>query len=331
MPSPVVSVSDLRFAWPGQSEILDIETLTLGAGERLFLRGPSGSGKSTLLGLIAGVLETQHGQIDVLDQTVSALSGSQRDRVRADHLGVIFQMFNLVPYLSVVQNVVLPCRFSKRRAQEAKQAGGAEAEALRLLKRLGLDDEALLNRNVTELSVGQQQRVAAARALIGNPSLIIADEPTSALDADSRDRFIELLSEDAKLSHAEIGQRVGLSTSSVHRRIRALEESGVIEGYGVRINEAALDRATSVFVQVTLSSQQDDGLKAFEQAARLSPDIAACYLMTGEADYLLRVFCADLRALNALVQQVLLPHPAVSRVQSQIVMDQLKRDAPLPT
>lgn len=204
MPSPVVSVSDLRFAWPGQSEILDIETLTLGAGERLFLRGPSGSGKSTLLGLIAGVLETQHGQIDVLDQTVSALSGSQRDRVRADHLGVIFQMFNLVPYLSVVQNVVLPCRFSKRRAQEAKQAGGAEAEALRLLKRLGLDDEALLNRNVTELSVGQQQRVAAARALIGNPSLIIADEPTSALDADSRDRFIELLSEEAQKTGAAL-------------------------------------------------------------------------------------------------------------------------------
>ena len=204
MPSPVVSVSDLRFAWPGQSEILDIETLTLGAGERLFLRGPSGSGKSTLLGLIAGVLETQKGQINVLDQTVSALSGSQRDRVRADHLGVIFQMFNLVPYLSVVQNVVLPCRFSKRRAQEAKQAGGAEAEALRLLKRLGLDDEALLNRNVTELSVGQQQRVAAARALIGNPSLIIADEPTSALDADSRDRFIELLSEEAQKTGAAL-------------------------------------------------------------------------------------------------------------------------------
>ena len=204
MPSPIVSVSDLRFAWPGQSEILDIESLVLGAGERLFLRGPSGSGKSTLLGLIAGVLETQNGQINVLDQTVSALSGSQRDRVRADHLGVIFQMFNLVPYLSVVQNVVLPCRFSKRRAQEAKQAGGAEAEALRLLKRLGLDDQALLNRNVTELSVGQQQRVAAARALIGNPSLIIADEPTSALDADSRDRFIELLSEEAQKTGAAL-------------------------------------------------------------------------------------------------------------------------------
>ena len=204
MPSPIVSVSDLRFAWPGQSEILDIEALALGAGERLFLRGPSGSGKSTLLGLIAGVLETQNGQINVLDQTVSALSGSQRDRVRADHLGVIFQMFNLVPYLSVVQNVVLPCRFSKRRAQEAKQAGGAEAEALRLLKRLGLDDQALLNRNVTELSVGQQQRVAAARALIGNPSLIIADEPTSALDADSRDRFIELLSEEAQKTGAAL-------------------------------------------------------------------------------------------------------------------------------
>ncbi|MEL6858234.1 MAG: ATP-binding cassette domain-containing protein [Pseudomonadota bacterium] len=204
MPSAVVSVSGLRFAWPGQPAILDIESLTLSTGERLFLRGPSGSGKSTLLGLIAGVLETQHGQIQVLDQDMTMLSGSQRDRVRADHLGVIFQMFNLVPYLSVVQNVVLPCRFSNRRSAEAKLAGGAESEALRLLKRLGLKDEALLNRTVTELSVGQQQRVAAARALIGNPSLIIADEPTSALDADSRDRFIELLSEEAQKTGAAL-------------------------------------------------------------------------------------------------------------------------------
>ncbi|MEO1659863.1 MAG: ATP-binding cassette domain-containing protein [Pseudomonadota bacterium] len=204
MPLAVVSVSGLRFAWAGQPAILDIESLTLDTGERLFLRGPSGSGKSTLLGLIAGVLETQHGQIQVLDQDMTMLSGSQRDRVRADHLGVIFQMFNLVPYLSVVQNVVLPCRFSRRRLAEAKAAGGAEAEALRLLKRLGLKDEGLLNRTVTELSVGQQQRVAAARALIGNPSLIIADEPTSALDADSRDRFIELLSEEAQKTGAAL-------------------------------------------------------------------------------------------------------------------------------
>lgn len=204
MTAPTLRLADLRFAWPGQPPLLEIDAFELQPGERLFLRGPSGSGKSTLLGLIAGVLETDTGVIQVLGKDMTQLSGSQRDRMRADHLGVIFQMFNLVPYLSVVQNVVLPCRFSRRCLSEATSAGGAEMEAIRLLAGLGLDDEDLLKRKVTELSVGQQQRVAAARALIGNPSLVIADEPTSALDADSRDRFIRLLSEEAQKTGAAL-------------------------------------------------------------------------------------------------------------------------------
>ncbi len=204
MSAPIVRLSGLQFAWPGQPPLLEINAFELGAGERLFLRGPSGSGKSTLLGLIAGVLQAQAGEVCVLDHDMTKLSGSRRDQVRADHLGVIFQLFNLVPYLSVVQNVVLPCRFSKRRSHEAKAAGGAEVEAKRLLARLGLDDSDLLARTVTELSVGQQQRVAAARALIGNPSMIIADEPTSALDSDTRDRFIELLSDEAQKTGAAL-------------------------------------------------------------------------------------------------------------------------------
>ena len=204
MSAAIVSLSNLRFAWPGQAPVLDIDSFELQAGERLFLRGPSGSGKSTLLGLIAGVLEAGSGRVEVLGHELTDLSGGLRDQVRADHLGVIFQMFNLVPYLSVVQNVVLPCRFSKRRLNEVKALGGPDIEARRLLSELGLDDPALLSRKVTELSVGQQQRVAAARALIGNPSLIIADEPTSALDADSRDRFIELLSEEARKTKAAL-------------------------------------------------------------------------------------------------------------------------------
>ena len=204
MSEPVISLSDLHFAWPGQPPLLQIEAFDLAHGERLFLRGPSGSGKSTLLGLIAGVLEAQSARINVLGDDLAGLPGRARVRIRADHLGVIFQMFNLVPYLSVVQNVILPCRFSKRRLSETKKAGGAESEARRLLMQLGLDDEDLLQRTVTELSVGQQQRVAAARALIGNPSLIIADEPTSALDADSRDRFINLLSAEAQKTKAAL-------------------------------------------------------------------------------------------------------------------------------
>lgn len=204
MTAPVVNISDLRFAWPGQPMLLDVNSFTLAAGERLFLRGPSGSGKSTLLGLIAGVLEAEQGQVSVLGNEMTQLSGSRRDQVRADHLGVIFQLFNLVPYLSVVQNVILPCRFSRRRLSEVNAVGGADQEARRLLAQLGLEDPDLLARNVTDLSVGQQQRVAAARALIGNPSLIIADEPTSALDADTRDRFITLLSDEAQKTNAAL-------------------------------------------------------------------------------------------------------------------------------
>ena len=203
MTGPAVDIEDLRFAWvKGAPALLEIGAFRLERGERLFLRGASGSGKSTLLGLIAGVLEPQSGRIEVLGHEVSSLSPAARDRVRADHLGVIFQLFNLVPYLSVVGNVTLPVRFSTAR----RKAAGAdpEAEARRLLSRLGLESDDILSRRVMDLSVGQQQRVAAARALIGGPGLVIADEPTSALDADARDRFIELLSEEAMRSGAAL-------------------------------------------------------------------------------------------------------------------------------
>ncbi len=194
MTAALIDIEGLRFAWTGGPPVLDIARFRLEPGERLFLRGPSGSGKSTLLGLIAGVLAPQAGRIHVLGQDLAALSPAARDRLRADRLGVIFQMFNLVPYLSVTGNVLLPLQFSPARRRAL--GGEAETEARRLLARLGLEDETLLRRRVSDLSVGQQQRVAAARALIGGPSIVIADEPTSALDADARDRFITLLSEE---------------------------------------------------------------------------------------------------------------------------------------
>ena len=197
-----IRIEGLRFAWPGHPPVLDIDSFTLRRGEKLFLRGPSGSGKSTLLGLIAGVLTTETGRIEVLGQEMHALSAAARDRVRADHLGVIFQMFNLVPYLSVTGNVTLPLLFSPARRKAAGDR--PEEEARRLLGRLGLSDEKLLGRRVSDLSVGQQQRVAAARALMGGPEIVIADEPTSALDADARDRFIELLSEEASRTGAAL-------------------------------------------------------------------------------------------------------------------------------
>ncbi|MFN3911316.1 ABC transporter ATP-binding protein [Hyphomonas sp.] len=202
MSERIIEVQGLGFAWKQGPQVLDIPDFSIEAGERVFLRGPSGSGKSTLLGLIAGVLAPQAGTVRVLGEDMGKLSAARRDRLRADHVGVIFQMFNLVPYLSVTGNVLLPLRFSPARRKAAGDDAGGEAR--RLLARLGLEDEQLLTRRVSDLSVGQQQRVAAARALIGAPKLIIADEPTSALDAEARDRFIALLSEEVARTGASL-------------------------------------------------------------------------------------------------------------------------------
>ena len=195
----------VRFAYKrGDADVIAIDRFALAQGERVFLKGASGSGKSTLLGLIAGILEARKGVVEVLGEDLRAMAPAARDRFRAARLGVIFQMFNLLPYLPVGANVTLPCRFSAERARAAKSAGGADAEARRLLARLGLDPDEVWTRRASELSVGQQQRVAAARALIGGPGLILADEPTSALDADSRDSFISLLKEECEASGAAL-------------------------------------------------------------------------------------------------------------------------------
>jgi putative ABC transport system ATP-binding protein len=191
--APAIALDAVRYAWPGKPLLLDIERLRIALGERLFLRGPSGSGKSTLLGLLGGVLTPATGTVRVLGTDLAGLGASARDRFRGDHIGFVFQMFNLIPYLSVIDNVLLPARFSRRRADRAARYGAAAAEAARLLAALGLGEAALHARGVTELSIGQQQRVAAARALLGAPELLIADEPTSALDHDARRQFLELL------------------------------------------------------------------------------------------------------------------------------------------
>ncbi|MBI4986599.1 MAG: ABC transporter ATP-binding protein [Rhodocyclales bacterium] len=190
----VIRVERLRFRWsPGAAPCLDIAAFEVQAGERIFLYGPSGSGKSTLLGLLGGVLVPECGRLNVLDGELTALSAAARDRFRADHIGFLFQQFNLIPYLSVIDNVLLPCRFSTRRMQRAMTGGKTpQAEAARLLDHLDLGPD-LRTRPPTQLSVGQQQRVAAARALIGRPEIVIADEPTSALDAERQFAFLDLL------------------------------------------------------------------------------------------------------------------------------------------
>ncbi|TVQ40997.1 MAG: ABC transporter ATP-binding protein [Wenzhouxiangella sp.] len=190
MTENLIHVRDLSYTWPGDARpVLVLPELTLARGEKLFLFGPSGSGKSTLLALIGGLIRPGQGVIEFDGIDLGRLSGPRRDRFRAEHLGVIFQQFNLLPWLDVRANVILPCRFSRARA---KRAGNMQTEAGRLLQAMDLAPE-LWNRRADALSVGQQQRVAAARALIGNPALVLADEPTSALDSDRRSRFLELL------------------------------------------------------------------------------------------------------------------------------------------
>ena len=174
-------------------------------GEHLFVRGPSGSGKSTLLGLLTGILTPQCGFVRLMQQNTTETDAHGRDRLRADHIGYIFQQFNLVPYLDLIENVILPCRFSQRRKQQAEQVHGSVAAAAEnLLQQLFSDQELDRQAPVAKLSVGQQQRVAAARALIGNPDIVIADEPTSSLDFETRQRFMDLLFEQVEINQATL-------------------------------------------------------------------------------------------------------------------------------
>lgn len=183
--------------------LLDVDRFELAPGERVFLFGPSGSGKSTLLNLIAGTLAPTSGQVEIAGESMTGKPARGRDRLRADQLGVVFQMFNLLPYLSVRENVLLPCHFSPRRRRQALARHGSLTRAAdHLLAALGLGASGIAERAAASLSVGQQQRVAAARALIGDPALVIADEPTSALDFDAREAFLGLLFDECRATGA---------------------------------------------------------------------------------------------------------------------------------
>lgn len=199
--APAILLTDLHFSYGKGPKILDVPSLEVKAGEKVFLFGPSGSGKTTLLGVLAGVLGGYSGRVEVLGRDIAKLSGSQRDAFRGSHLGYIFQLFNLIPYLSVMENITLPCRLSAERRGRLNGVS-LEQAAHGVAKRLGIDE--LLTKRVTNLSVGQQQRVAAARSLLGAPELIIADEPTSSLDYDHRERFLELLFESCKAAGATL-------------------------------------------------------------------------------------------------------------------------------
>ena len=185
----ILALKDVRFRWPGRTSFgVSVPDFAVAPGETVLVLGESGSGKSTLLSLICGTILADNGTIKVAGTDLSGLSCGQRDRFRAEQIGMIFQQFNLLPFGSVMDNILLPLRFAPSRRARVPDA---QTEARSLCAALGLPD--VLTAKASTLSVGQQQRVAVARAMIGRPPIIIADEPTSALDATSQSAFLDLL------------------------------------------------------------------------------------------------------------------------------------------
>jgi putative ABC transport system ATP-binding protein len=181
----LINIKNLKFSYPQQNFLtLDIEALEIKKNESIFIYGESGSGKSTFLEILAGVLTPQSGQLQIINQDLTKMTPTERDHFRAANIGYIFQSFNLLPYLNVEENIKLPLYLSSEKKSH-------ENDFQELIQQLGL--EKFIQRRVTDLSVGQQQRVAAARALLGRPQLILADEPTSALDYDHREKFLQAL------------------------------------------------------------------------------------------------------------------------------------------
>ncbi len=219
----IVELNDVRFAWNKHAKpVLDIREFKMQRGEHVFLQGPSGSGKTTLLSLIAAVLSPQSGEITVDGQPLAELRRGQRDQFRVDHIGLVFQQFNLLPFLSVADNVRLSCRFSPtRKARASKEGRSLDQEIDRLLDAMQLSASEYRHRPTSQLSVGQQQRVAVARALIGQPALIIADEPTSSLDSDARQAFLDLLFSEIEAAGSTLlfVSHDALLASSFNRRV----------------------------------------------------------------------------------------------------------------
>ena len=191
----LVHLDHLCFHYPGSDQsVLNIPHWSVDAGETVFLHGASGSGKSTLLNLLSGILLPSRGSLRVLDTALNTLSSRRRDAFRARHMGVVFQQFNLIPYLSVIDNIRLAPHFAHRPCSIDQIQAMLSA----------LDLEIALKQRASHLSIGQQQRVAIARAMIHQPELLIVDEPTSSLDERNRDRFMNLLLEQVKQQNSAL-------------------------------------------------------------------------------------------------------------------------------
>lgn len=170
------------------------------AGETVLLLGESGSGKSTLLSLICGTIIADRGIVTVSGIDLKTLSSGKRDSFRAENIGVIFQQFNLLPFASVIDNILLPLRFAPERRSRCLDEN---KDAANLCSALGLPD-GIVSSKAAKLSVGQQQRVAVARALIGQPPILVADEPTSSLDETSQATFLDLMFEQVRAQNSTL-------------------------------------------------------------------------------------------------------------------------------
>lgn len=187
---PLINLNDVQFKYPGESnlQILNLSSWKIETGERVLLIGSSGSGKSTLLKLLSGILAADSGQISVAGQALETLNDRQRDHFRATKIGYVAQSFNLIPYLSAVDNIKLTQYFAGASSTQSDRDSAVD----RLLLELNIEQSHWHN-PVNQLSTGQQQRVAIARAIVNKPKLLIADEPTSALDESNRDHFMSIL------------------------------------------------------------------------------------------------------------------------------------------
>ncbi len=183
-----ISLSHVHFSYPDTPDkpVLNIPSWSVTSQEHVFVHGPSGCGKSTLLNLLSGMLAPSEGEVTVLGKRLDNMSHRQRDQFRANHIGYVFQQFNLIPYLNAVENIQLATHFSRTKRTSVKQ----EIEELLTKLNISPDDS---TKQTAKLSIGQQQRVAIARALINKPELLIADEPTSSLDQHNRDNFMSVL------------------------------------------------------------------------------------------------------------------------------------------
>lgn len=184
-----IQLNNVNFAYPEAPDelVLNIANWSISAQEHVFVHGPSGGGKSTLLNLVSGVLAASSGEVTILGQRLDTMNARQRDRFRANHIGYIFQQFNLISYLSAIDNIQLAHQFANKDPQLS-----ITDEIKTLLSSFNIAQSDWL-KPVSKLSIGQQQRIAIARAMINKPQLLIADEPTSSLDQNNRDNFMEQL------------------------------------------------------------------------------------------------------------------------------------------